>query len=94
MKRLEYPGSTREPARSNTGYQTQRAMAKRNAVASPERADLHVGIQQPGDRILCVADRRASRDLIEVRGRDRADVTGAARVRRAFFPDMELSAAL
>src|SRR5207248_2674367 len=94
MEVRELPGPTRERAQSNTGRKIQMAMAEGEIVAGLRRVEDDVTVQRESTEIspLGVDDRRADLDRIDVRGLDRAEVTGLAPVRPAVLRHMEFSA--
>jgi len=85
MEPSQLPGPVRERAYSGKGH-TECATAD-GPVAVP-------GVEDEASRNtsrLVIEDLRADGDRREVRGRDRAEGTGAPRVRRALLRHMELS---
>jgi hypothetical protein len=88
----ELPGPVRERAQSETCRKIKGATADR-PVSVPGVED-HVTVQQARRNAsrLVIEDLRADLDRGEVRGRDRAEGTGEARVSRAFLRYVEISA--
>src|SRR5437870_2440992 len=88
----ELSGPARERAVAETSYTIECAVAERGVVARARRVDDDVAVHQCRTRRRGIDDGRADFDLLEVRGRDRAEGAGETRVRRALLCHMELSA--
>jgi hypothetical protein len=67
-------------------------MAERFVVAGPRRVEDDVGVKPGRTSRLRIDDSRADLDLLDVRRRDRAELTCEAVILRALFQDMEISA--
>jgi hypothetical protein len=70
----ELPGPARERHHALVGRKIEHDMAGRG-IARPG-VEGYVGVQRAVTSRICVNDLGADRDLFEVRGRDRAEVTG------------------
>jgi hypothetical protein len=90
LESRELPRPSRERRRALVGLKIEYDVAFRG-VPGPRIED-DVGVKGALARRLGVDDLRARFDLLEIRGRDRAEVTCAARVFRALFGDLEIPA--
>src|SRR5512132_1718315 len=89
----ELPGPAKERDHAGQGRKIEHDMPERGVVPRP--VDHEVTVQHAGTRIAgCrgIDDPRAELDRVEVRGRDRAELTGVAEVVLAVLRHMELSA--
>src|SRR5687768_14206489 len=86
----ELPRPSREGGRTLAGGKIENDMASRG-IPGP-RVEDDVRIERAFARRVSVDDLRARFDPVEIRRRDRAEVTRSARVFRAFFGDLEIPA--
>src|SRR6059036_1081736 len=86
----ELPGPSRKRRRALVGSKVEHDVAF-GGVPGPRFED-DVGVEGALARRLGVDDLRTRFDLFEIQGRDRAEVTGLARVFRALFGDLEIPA--
>src|SRR6266550_111012 len=89
----ELPGPARDGDHSLTTRKIEDDLAERDVVARARRVEGDVTVQHGSTWCDCVDDPRADLDVLEVRGRDRAEATGEARVLRALLGHVESSAA-
>jgi DNA-binding SARP family transcriptional activator len=81
----ELPGPAGERHRSLTGGQSENNVAERCVVAWARWVEGDVAVQHGRARRDCIHDLRTDLDLGNVRGRDRAEAAGEARVLRTFL---------
>lgn len=86
----ERSGPARERHHAGPSRKIEHDMARRGVAGSGLQDNIRVQGARP--LRLGVDDPRADRDLLEIRGRDRADVTGEARVCRALLCHTEVAA--
>jgi hypothetical protein len=85
-----FPGPSRERRRALVGSKIEHDVAFRGAPGP--RIEDDIGVEGALARRLGVDDLRTRFDLFEIRGLDRAEVTGAALVFRALFGDFKIPA--
>ena len=88
----EFPGPARERHRSLTGRESENDVAERSVVAGAGRVERDVAVKHGRTRRDSIDDLRADLDLLDVRGRDRTEATGEARVLPAILCHMQSSA--
>src|SRR2546429_6821774 len=93
MEPGEPPRPARERAVPETGPKIECTMAERDVFARVWWVQDDVAVQRGRTSCLLIHDPRADLDLLEVRGRDRAEITSQAQVGGALLRQMESAAA-